>query len=107
MSVPFVAAGNVSECVVQVFEERSIDESCQGSVNFTDTIRCMVVVHLCAYYSHAVLVATLVIGALCLQAFVKRILYVCACHSPSFACGCLVLLSEVCVQDLLCTLQPL
>lgn len=35
-------------------------------------------------------------GVLLLQAFVKRMLYVCTCHSPSFVCGSLVLLSEVC-----------
>ena len=29
------------------------------------------------------------------QAFVKRMLHVCACHSTPFTCGCLVLLSEV------------
>ena len=29
------------------------------------------------------------------QAFVKRMLHVSTCHSPSFVCGCLVLLSEV------------
>jgi hypothetical protein len=34
-------------------------------------------------------------GVLLLQAFVKRMLYVCACHSPSFVCGSLVLLSEL------------
>ena len=29
------------------------------------------------------------------KAFVKRMLHVCSCHSPSFTCGCLLLLSEV------------
>ena len=45
--------------------------------------------------SHTLAALTGACVCVVVQAFVKRMLHVSTCHSPSFVCGCLVLLSEV------------